>query len=172
MIELGKKTIINKGIGYQWTLLKILEFLEDSHVNVLYAYNSLNKTPLAYISKCKTIPIDLINYKETISENIFRIDYVFIETDSGIEVIDKWLSELDINTVYITNEDSFYHLANNINFTNQYSLYTKSRISLYASPDKLENYIIKDCLLGNEYSLKDLMTLMIRDKKIKDLGID
>ena len=170
MIELGKKTLINKGLNYQLILLRILEFLHDTHVNVLYAYNSLNKMPFAYTSKCKTIPIDLINYKSVISENIFRVDYVFIETNSGIEFIDRTLSELDLNIVYITNGNSFYDLINRIDFTNKYTLYTKDM--LMYSADKLENYFIKYHLFDSEYNLKDLITLMIRNQKIKDLGIE
>jgi hypothetical protein len=175
MIELGKKTIINKDSGYHWTLLHILEFLEDSHINVLYAYNSLNRTPLSYVAKCKTISFDLNDYKEKISENKFRIDYIFIESDSGIHIIDKWLNELDINIVYITNKVSLRYLVDRIDFNNQYTLSTKNNIQLYGpifSPDKLQNYIIKDNLLNIEYNLRDLKISINRDKKIRDLVID
>jgi hypothetical protein len=172
MIELGKKTIIATGVGYQWPLSKISNFLEDSHINILYAYNSLNKTPFSYIANSKIVKFDLFNYKEIISENVFRIDYIFIESNSGIEVMDKWLSELGINIVYITNEDTFIYLINRIDFTNQYSIFTKSGISDYDKPGNLENYIIIDHLLDSKYSLQDLITILRRDKKIKDLGID
>lgn len=172
MIELGKKTIISAGIGYQWPLSRISKFLEDSHINILYAYNSLNKTPFSYIANSKVIKFDLSNYKEVISENIFRIDYIFIESNSGIVAMDKWLSELGINIVYITNEDTFMFLKKQIDFTNQYSIYTKIGISDYNNPGNLENYIIVDHLLDIKYSLQDLITSLRRDKKIKDLGID
>jgi hypothetical protein len=71
MIELGKKTIIAADVGYQWPLNKISNFLEDSHINILYAYNSFNKTPFSYIANSKIVKFDLSNYKDIFVNQLY-----------------------------------------------------------------------------------------------------
>jgi hypothetical protein len=168
MIDFDKKNIIVRGNGYNYVLNSILDFLENSHINVLYANSYLYKTPLEYIFDGKKIIFDIDNYKDIISDNLFRIDYILVESDF-VKEIDKWLSNIDINIIYVVDE-SFYKNLKNIDFNQEYKLFVKYSVNI--QPAELEHYMVEDIKYNNIYSLKDKKISLIRDKNIKDLGID
>lgn len=170
MIEFGEKTLIFKENGYHYVMIEILDYLEDAHINVLYAYNSPNKTLISYLTKCKTISFDITNYKKLLTNNLFRIDYLLIEAPGGIiDIIDSWVPN-NIKVIYLIDKSDVVNIKCDKSYV--FSSLSGAPEKYRNTSNKLSHYLIKDVEIDIQYSLLDIKVKMIRDKKIRDLGID
>lgn len=174
MLEFGKKTIIVGEGGYHFIVNEIVKYLEDDKINVLYASSYEYKTPLSHIISCNKVLFNRADYKVVI-DNLFRVDYLLIETTNDtVNLIDSFLPE-NIKVVYIVDKvdyiniyyENFYIFSKISNYNYQPYIPAKKLKKDY----NYDSYIIID-KKGNRFRLSDIKKVAIRNKKIEDLGID
>ena len=171
MVELGNlNIIIEEGNGAKWVTTEIINFIDLSGVNSLYATNFIYSD--SGLVRCKKIYISIDKAHVKLKENLFRVDHLFFECNWNI--IPEFYKEIrKITTIPVT------FISNNGDFIKieefDYAYKTRkgnkkySTFQLTHTDTHRESYIIKDLKNNWESNIQELRKSWIRNKKLEDL---
>lgn len=174
MVELGNlNIIIEEGNGAKWVTTEIINFIDLSGVNSLYATNIIYSD--SGLVRCKKIYISIDETHAKLKENLFRVEHLFFECNwNRIPEFYKEIRKITtIPVTFITTNNSDFIKIEEFDYayktkkgSEKYSTFQSTPISI--SFDR-ESYIIKDLKNNWESNIQELRKSWIRNKKLEDL---
>jgi hypothetical protein len=175
MLELKSKNLfIKSGFSSEYSISRVLEFYDLIGKNILLLKNeSSNLSSWVRFSKKD---FTLSNLENVLSENLFRVNLLVVDTDKSIEeTYDKIRKITEIPVIFITsirNDDlDIKNSKGSIkvkNFDTVYVLSKNRSVSSFDS-DSLSDFIVESIKDEWKSNLKDLKKQYIRHQNLKDL---